>query len=134
MFLVSCIPAETPPQLHATPGASVVVAGSTVESRAFRVTYPPNWRVITSPADAPPFVIFAAPDNCALVMISAEKIDTLPQPSACEPTGFRSEQRTVDIGGTTITAAGVAPADQWDSFLPVFERVVASTMLPTPDK
>jgi len=54
MLLAACTPAQPPPSLSATPGAAVVVTRDTYRNDLFSVEYPSGWRVVTSPAGAPP--------------------------------------------------------------------------------
>lgn len=128
LWLAACIPAQTPPQLAHTPGAPVVVAGSRVETTAFAVDAPPGWRIITSPAALPPFIIFAAPDGCALITLAAEPIE--PPPLANCPTDSAAPtQQTRSItfeDGTAVYATFSAAPTNDDSTLPIFESVIES--------
>ena len=128
--LAACIPAKTPPQLGATAAAPVVVADDSYDAGAFRVRFPGGWRVITSPAGAPPSVIFAAPDNCTLIAVSAEPMDA-PRPANCADSAavFRREARTLTSGGAAIHAALIAPASAWDAAEMTFARVAQSAQI-----
>ena len=88
----------TPPILSATPGEAVVVTGSRYENEAFSLIYPSGWRVITSPADAPPGVTLVAPGDCALIVIAAAPVDPPTVPEACQAEDILSETRDVTLG------------------------------------
>lgn len=122
--LAACVPARTPPQLAATPGAAVVVDGQMYQTAVFSARYPDGWRAIASPAGEPPFVTFAAPDNCTLILLS---LDARPAPESngCAGAVWREASETVD-GAPVIFAALRAPADQWAEAEAAFAAVVAS--------
>jgi hypothetical protein len=121
VFLSACIPAKEPPNLDDTPGPPVVITGDWVEVGGIRARYPDGWRVITSPADTPPFVIFASPDNCALIVLSVEPMD-VPQPASdCEQTDFQTMTHE-----TTLFAGLSAPAASFERYRTTFEAVMTS--------
>ena len=126
LALAACAPAQPPPLLDATPGAGVVVTEDSYRNAIFSARYPAGWRIITSEASQPPSVIFAAPGNCALIVISSVAIDQPPTAPACEQPGIQSIAQTVTLGSIEIALAGSAPAAEWDSFLTRFEQVAAS--------
>ena len=70
LLFAACVPAEVPPVLSATAGSAVMVTGRSLRERSFSLTYPTGWRVITSPADAPPSVTLVAPGDCALIVVA----------------------------------------------------------------
>lgn len=120
--LSACIPARTPPQLDATPGAAVVVTERVYATAAFTAAYPSGWRAITSPAEADPFVIFAAPDACTLILVAVEPTAPPPVPDCDAPeTVTRAEM--IDLDGSTIYLTGRTRPERVDSFDSVFERV-----------
>jgi hypothetical protein len=123
-FLVGCVPIDKPPQLTYTPGAEFVVTDETFDVGAFRVGYPQGWRVITGQASAPPSVIFAAPDDTALIMLAVGEIESAPTSNA--GVEMQSEVRTIEVDDITITAYGTAPVDGWESFIQTFEDVLAT--------
>jgi hypothetical protein len=128
LSFAACIPAQTPPQLAHTPGAPVVVAGSRVETTAFAVDAPSGWRIITSPAALPPFLIFAAPDGCALITLAAEPIEPPPLTN-CPTDAAAPTQQTRRItfeDGTPVYATFSATPTNDDSMLPIFEAVIES--------
>ncbi|MFN8527953.1 MAG: hypothetical protein U0670_05020 [Anaerolineae bacterium] len=97
-----CIPARTPAVLDATAGSPVQVTGDRVTTTAFSAAYPQGWRVILGPADQPPFVTMAAPDNCTVVTVSTVMPDSMPTlPDSCAiPVTTEQDTRTID--GTTL--------------------------------
>ena len=119
----ACAPAaETPPNLAATPGEAVIVTRDTYANDRFSVSYPTGWRVITSPAGAPPSVTLVAPGNCQLIEIAAAPIDPAPTAPACDQPDIRPLTRTIG----QISIAGSAPAAEWEGFASAFEHIAAS--------
>jgi len=124
LALAACVPARTPPQLAATPGAAVVVSDQVYRTAVFSARYPSGWRAITSPAGAPPFVVFAAPDNCTVIVLS---LDLRPAPDAagCESAAWREAAETIS-GAPDIQAALRAPTDRWAEAQAAFASVTQS--------
>lgn len=121
--LAACVPAQTPPQLAYTPGPAVVVTDRVYESSAFTVHYPSGWRVVTGAADAPPSVVFVAPDEVSTIALQVGPLDN----SILTEPGFSVEIRGIELAnGRLITAIAQAPEPAWESFLPVFEGVIAT--------
>jgi len=92
-----------------TPGAPITLDGERYTNTAFSVAIPRGWRVITSPADAPPAVTFAAPDGCTVIHLSTIPADPPVAPNcdqAVEPF-----TQTLSLGADTLTLVGSAPAD-----------------------
>ncbi|MDX2161521.1 MAG: hypothetical protein SF162_09370 [bacterium] len=108
MLMAACVPAQSPAVRDATPGSPVTVTADRVITAAFQVDYPAGWRVITSPAGEPPFVILAAPDNCTVVQVS---VSVEPPPpaidAACASSPITATQSRF-IGQTAITISGSA--------------------------
>jgi hypothetical protein len=123
VLLAACIPAKVPSNLDDTPGPAVVVSDKIFENSQFSARYPDGWRVVTSEAQAPPSVIFVAPDNVATIQLMV---------GALENGSFNNPNMQTDIRGLTldgdlqITAILSAPPAQWDRYLAHFERVLAS--------
>ncbi len=115
--------------MSATPGEAVVVTDSGYENDAFSLTYPTGWRVITSPADAPPGVTLVAPGDCALIVVAAAPVDPPTVPDACTQEDILSESRDLTLDSTTISLAGSAPLSAWGDFLVAFERVAGSVVV-----
>ena len=124
LLLCACVPVEKPPQLTFTPGTPFVVTDEVFDAGVFRVRYPAGWRVISGQASAPPSVIFVAPDDAALMMLAVGNIES--PPILNTDVELLTETRTIELNGLTLTAYGTAPADEWDSFMQTFERVLAS--------
>lgn len=122
--LIGCVPVEKPPQLTFTPGASFVVTDDIFDAGVFRVRYPQGWRVITGQASAPPSVIFAAPDDVALIMLAVGEIESPPTLNLDVET--QSETRTIELGDVTMTAYLTAPVESWGSFTQIFDDVLAT--------
>jgi hypothetical protein len=127
LVLAACIPARTPPQLAATAASGIVISGDSYDAGAFRVRVPTGWRAITSPAGAAPSVIFASPDNCALIAVSAAPLDA-PQPSACADSSatFRRDTRSVTLGGAAVSVGLIAPESAWDAAQVALDQVAGS--------
>ena len=123
VLLAACIPAKVPSNLDDTPGPVVVVSDHTFENSQFTARYPDGWRVVTSETQAPPSVIFVAPDDVATIQLMV---------GALENANFNDPKMQVDVrgltldGGLEITAILSAPPAQWDSYAAQFERVLAS--------
>jgi hypothetical protein len=85
----------------------VQVTDGTVITSAFRVARPDGWRVITSPADVPPFVIFVAPDDAALVLVSSSGLDdNPPRPDVSDDTPLETVTQVVTLDDRTVTIYG----------------------------
>jgi hypothetical protein len=125
---VGCVPIDKPPQLTFTPGASFVVTDETFDAGVFRVRYPQGWRVITGQASAPPSVIFAAPDDTALIMLAVGEIES--PPTLNTGSEMQSETRTLEVGNITFTVYGTASVAEWESFIQTFESVLATLESP----
>lgn len=104
--LSACVPAETPPILHATPAPPIRVIDQRVITSAFSITYPFEWRAILSPAGEPPFVTAAAPDNCTAIIISIEPVEPPTLNGDCGETVIRTSQSLLNSG--TIYLSGVS--------------------------
>ncbi len=121
--LAACIPAKVPSNLDDTPGPAVVVSDHTFENSQFTARYPDGWRVVTSEAQAPPSVIFVAPDDVATIQLMVGTLDNA---------NFNDPKVQVDVrsltldGGLEITAILSAPPAQWDRYSALFERVIGS--------
>jgi hypothetical protein len=123
----ACVPAAPPPNLGATPGAAAVVTRDTYSNDLFSVEYPAGWRVITSPAGAPPSVTFVAPSNCGLVIVSSAPLESVPtSPSCGGNTDFTVDQRDVPLGDTTVTVAASAPDAEWAALQEQVARIAES--------
>jgi hypothetical protein len=108
LLIAGCVPATPPPHLANTPGAPVIIDGDWVITSAFRVRAPAGWRIILGAASAPPSVTFAAPDNCALVIVSAAPIDPPAFPNGCPPVEIRVERVSVNEDAISVYAAADA--------------------------
>lgn len=124
LLAAACVAAQTPAHLTSTPGAWVSVADDTVTTALFSVRYPSSWRVITSPAEAPPAVTFVSPDNCALILVSSASAEAPVSPSCDKAT--QTLARDILLGDSTITLAGSAPVESWDAFVTQVDQVAAS--------
>ena len=70
-------PANTPPQIHHTPGAYIVVLDGYVDAGDFRLSYPSNWRLIqqsTAQEDALQLVL-VAPDGGRVTLQQVERAE-----------------------------------------------------------
>lgn len=123
LALAACVPPRLPPQLEATPGPPVIVADRVTVAGLFSVRPPAGWRVITGPASGPPQVVFAPADSAALIALGVGEGFAAPDLPGAE----RSAARSLDIGnGLRVEAILRAPADGWEAYAAVFERVLRS--------
>ncbi|NWF69898.1 MAG: hypothetical protein HXY40_12505 [Chloroflexi bacterium] len=128
LLLTACVPVAHPPQLSSTPGAAFVVTADTLDFGIFRVEYPAGWRVISGAASLPPTVIFAAPENAALLLLSVVPIDRPPALDSGAP--MRSEARTLNFDGTPLYVYSTAPVAEWAIYGAIFERLLTSITVP----
>ena len=126
LLFAACVPAQTPPVLDATPGAAVTVTEDTYRNEIFSVRYPAGWRVITSEAGQTLSVIFAAPDNCALIVVSATMINQPPNSPACDQPNLQTATRNLSLGSAKIFIAGSAPTDDSEAFTTQLDQVATS--------
>lgn len=119
--LAGCVPARTPPLLNFTPGPPAVITDETFSNSAFSVRYPTGWRVVTGAADAPPSVVFVAPDEESTITLQVEP----PGEPERDPL-FRLETRLLSLGDLRLYAVARAPVQEWAAFQPTFERLLAS--------
>lgn len=119
--LAGCVPARTPPLLNFTPGPPAVITDETFSNSAFSVRYPAGWRVVTGAADAPPSVIFVAPDEESTITLQVEP----PGEPERDPL-FRLETRLLSLGDLRLYAVARVPVEEWAAFQPTFERLLAS--------
>ena len=127
IFLSSaCIPASPPANVSATPGAAAIITEDTYQNDVFQVEYPKGWRVITSPAGAPPSVTFVAPGDCALIIVSSAPTDQSITSPSCDQSDLQTTKQTVTLGSQSITIAGSAPGAGWDDFIAQVDRLAAS--------
>jgi hypothetical protein len=126
-LLAACVPATVPEHLAYTPGPPMLTMDGVYNAGAFTVRFPPGWIVVSSPANQPAAVTLVAPDESATIRLSTHP-DLEPMPDEDLPNGMRlhTEQATLD-DGLVVTFTLGAPVAEWESYLAVFEAVVAST-------
>lgn len=115
------VPAQTPPQLAATPGEFVTVTKHSVEARSFTFAYPYGWRIVKSnPAGEPLQFIIIAPDETQLIAVGEAEY-TL-------PASDRTYQRhsTITAGSAVIYVAGDSVPEQRAAFDATFDFVTSS--------
>ena len=102
LLFAACIPASPPTTSprHTTQGRSS--RRDTYRNDRFSLAYPTGWRVITSPAGAPPSVTFVAPGDCALIFVSSAPLDQPPTSPSCDQPDIRTTERDVMLGGGQI--------------------------------
>ncbi|GEM_PF-765443 len=128
LLLTGCIPAQTPAILESTRGAGVTIADDVVMTRTFRVRVPSGWRTILSAADQRPSITTAAPENCAVIIITSTAQMTPALAANCGAAQFVS--RAVLLSSGSIRVIGVSSRGGWEDFVPVFEQVTASIQAP----
>lgn len=129
VILSGCVPARVPDNLDDTPGPPVVVSDNWYRGTVFSARAPAGWRIITSESSAPQAVIFAAPDNVAVIRL----IDGTVQPADVTISDQRNTIAEVTLDdGRIITTVLSAPADQWVAFELVYEQVRQSVQASPP--
>lgn len=78
VWVSSCIPAEIPAQLEFTPGPEFQISHTVYENQTFVVTYPSDWRVISPPTEFAGQVTLVAPQDNALIFITANEVHEVP--------------------------------------------------------
>lgn len=126
------VPAKLPPQLENTPGAPATITDRHFSTAAFSLVYPDGWIVITSPANTMPWGVFISPDETAVIVVSVEPLDPLPQPPVLlEGIALREETRTVALGeDTRVIVSLIAPETTWDSHYRHLERLADTLAAP----
>ncbi len=132
LLLASCVPADPPAVLTNTPGVPIRIDDQRVYTEAFSLEYPNGWRVITSAADAPLSLIFAAPGNCALIEISVSDAALVDSLGADCPADVESLTREVALDDTSVFIRGLAPSADLDTFTPLFDTIIDSLQPTTP--
>ncbi|MEO8395334.1 MAG: hypothetical protein ABI700_20230 [Chloroflexota bacterium] len=127
LLFAACIPASPPANVGATPGAAAIVTQDRYQNDVFSVTYPTGWRVITSPAGAPPSVTFVAPGDCGLVIVTSAPLKDVPHSPACNADFYYTvDKRKISLGDNTITVAASAPDAEWATLHDQMDRIAAS--------
>lgn len=128
LLVAACVPVAVPVQLSHTPGPPVIIYDLLYHSTAFTLRYPAGWRAITSAASDIPTVIFVAPDEDALIYVSANSNNPdLP----VLPGHPRGDSQVITLeNGQVVTVAISAQAATWEAALPLYEQVAASLQIP----
>lgn len=124
----ACVPAEVPEQVEQTPGMPIRVAGGWVQTAYFDVQHPAGWRVIASAAHDPLTLVFAAPENDALIVLSIQPVENPPQPQT--DLALDAIRHEIMLDDLRVYAYGAAPVEAWEAFLEAFEQVAASVAVP----
>jgi uncharacterized protein YbdZ (MbtH family) len=124
LLLCSCIPAKTPPQLNATAGAPVIVTERHIEFEGMQLEYPMGWRVITSAANDPASLVFAAPEDKAIIVLSTIKETTLPELATLETEATAYE--TVTNANKQFHLWLVSESSSHTDFLPHLQTLLLS--------
>ncbi|MBK8022921.1 MAG: hypothetical protein IPK19_16200 [Chloroflexi bacterium] len=124
----ACAPVQNPPELLInTPGPGVTVTSEEVITPIFVVDYPADWRVLTSPADQPVSVTLVAPGDCELIVVSSVNLTAQPFSPSCNQKDMKVETTVVTFeDGGQVVVVGVARESEYEGFLQVWERIVAS--------
>ncbi|MDL1900120.1 hypothetical protein FBR02_05055 [Anaerolineae bacterium CFX9] len=124
LLAAACASVEVAPGLSATPGPAFTVADGWYRNERWQAQYPDGWRVISGAATDNLSVIFAAPDDCTLILLSETEAPA-PQPPGCTGETI-TERQTVERDGTTIYTLWLMEADQADAVRGVIQRVLDS--------
>lgn len=124
LLISACTPAEVPPQLTQTAGPAFTVAEGIYRNDHWQAAYPDGWRVISAAASDRIGVIFVAPDDCTLILLSeAESVP--PQPPGCSDETV-SEAEIITAGDHTVYVTWVAESARADTVRSTIERVLES--------
>lgn len=118
-------PATEPAQLSQTAGPPVTVTDRSVTTIAYTVDYPADWRVITSPAFAQPWTVFAHPEDRAVIVVAVDPDDTDVPPSNPNGAIIRVEA-TAEAAAETVTVVLLTGVDDQTTMQAMFEAVLAS--------
>lgn len=124
LCVAACVPIQTPPQLDQTPGPAVQITDRVFESAGFSLRYPVGWRVITSAASDPPYVILVAPEDDAIIVVASES----PPVPGLDGQSYTVE-RQIDLGeGREVTAVLHAPENDWTRYRALFDALVETVV------
>ena len=112
LLFAACIPASPPANFSATPGAAALSRETATRMTVFSVTYPTGWRVITSPAGAPPSVTFVQPGDCGLIVVSSVSLEQAPTSPSCSEPNIKTTTQTVTLGSAANHDRGER-AERW---------------------
>ncbi|MEZ4671396.1 MAG: hypothetical protein R3E39_26130 [Anaerolineae bacterium] len=115
-----CIPARVPDNLSHTPGPPIVISNNWYQGVIFGARVPDGWRVITSEAASPQAVIFASPENEAVIRLTSGTLNAADVTSSTLRTVIDEIRLTDD---RVIISALSAPDDQWNTFSKIYEQV-----------
>lgn len=120
-------PANTPPHLDYTPGPAIVITDQTYNAGPFFLRYPQGWRVITAAAFSTPWVVLTTPDETTLIALALDRQDTRVVPANTPEGDLRRQVRVLSLDSDQLLyAALVAPRNEWETYTPVFDRVIAT--------
>jgi hypothetical protein len=135
MLLSACAalaPTNTPPHLDYTPGPPVVITDQTYDAGPFSLRYPPGWRVITAAAFSTPWVVLITPDETALIVLALDEQDTEVVPANTAASDLRRLDQVLPLStGQSLYAVLIAPQSEWQTFMPIFDRVTTSITTPS---
>ncbi|MBL8130227.1 MAG: hypothetical protein JNL42_00090 [Anaerolineae bacterium] len=113
--------------LNTTPAPGVIITEDEVITPTFIIDYPAGWRVITSAAGQPISITLVAPGDCELIIASTVNLNAPPFSPSCNRKDVKRETHLARLdNGVQIVLAGVARESEYEAFLPVWERVIAS--------
>ncbi len=99
-----------------------IIDGESVHTETFRVPIPDGWRVISGEAAQPITIILAAPEACALMVVSVDPAVVLPQAVTCAELEVEQRRYRVERGEGEITLLAAAQSDRWLDVEPLVER------------
>lgn len=123
LVCVGCVPAKTPDQLTFTPGAALIIADRQIDFGFFKLTYPADWRVITSAAENSPGLILAAPEDAGLILIT---LNETPSPGTLPPDMQVVTEAQVEVSGNNITLWLVTDQTHQSEFESILQQIIAS--------
>ncbi len=115
----SIAPAQNRPARTQTPTDFIRLDERFYYGHAFALRYPSGWRVVKlNEAGQPDHVVFVSPDETQTI-----EAHLGPLQNARLDGVERTTLRSVVVDGQIVTLIGRAPAENWEAFLNLFDRV-----------
>lgn len=115
LLLAACVPAQVPPQLAHTPGASITIDEDTINAGDFTVGYPRGWRVVKlNVAGTPAWFSFISPDDDLHIQVRAMPYDD---------DVVAAIEETITLNGTSLYLRGLTETGASDHLQTHFDWI-----------